>query len=239
MRLASVIGRNFLYRVLQAIAEAGQRLDDDLAELQASELIHEKQHLPELEYMFKHALAQEATYESILLARRRELHVRVAQAIEALFAGRLEAFYGLLAYHYAQAEAWDKAQAYLLKAADQAGQMAADAEALNLYEQAIAAYGRAFGDQWDPAQRASLERKMGEAFRRRGDYQQAVEHFRHALGYLGYRLPMSRTEVRVALVRELIVQVGHRIWPKKFVRPAVSPMPLLLRMKAGFIFAWH
>jgi len=111
--------------------------------------------------MFKHALAQEATYESILLSKRRELHARVAGAIESLFTERVEAFCGLLAYHYAQAEAWDKAQDYLLKAADQAGQMAADAEALNLYQQAMAAYARAFGDKWNLAQQASLERKDG------------------------------------------------------------------------------
>ncbi|HEY2981296.1 MAG TPA: adenylate/guanylate cyclase domain-containing protein, partial [Anaerolineales bacterium] len=63
LRMAAVIGRSFLYRVLKTISETGQRLDDDLAELQQSELIREKQNLPELEYMFKHALAQEATYE--------------------------------------------------------------------------------------------------------------------------------------------------------------------------------
>ena len=224
LRVASVIGRSFLYRVLKAITEAGQHLNDDLTELQATELIREKQHLPELEFMFKHALAQEATYESILLQKRRELHARVALAIEALFAERLEEFYGLLAYHYARAEVWDKAQEYLLKAADQAGQMAADAEALNLYEQAMAAYARAFGDQWDPAQRASLERKISEAIERRGDYQQAVEHFRQALGYLGYRLPMSRGEVRTALAREILVQAAHRLWPNRFVKPA-APLP--------------
>ena len=219
LRMASVIGRSFLYRVLKAIAEAGQRLDDDLSDLQASELIQEKQRLPELEYLFKHALAQEATYESILLQRRRELHTRVAQAIESLFAERLEKFYGLLAYHYARAEVWDRAQEYLLKAADHAGQMAADAEALNLYEQAMAAYGRAFGDKWDLGQRVSLERKMGEALYRRGEYREAVEHFRRGLAYLGYRLPTTRQEVRNALVREFLVQLGHRWLPRLFLKP--------------------
>jgi class 3 adenylate cyclase/tetratricopeptide (TPR) repeat protein len=219
LRVASVIGRSFLYRVLKAIAEAGQRLDDDLTELQTTELIREKQHLPELEYIFKHALAQEATYESILLQKRRELHARVAQAIESLFAERLEEFYGLLAYHYARAEAWEKAQDYLLKAGDQAGRMAADAEALNLYQQAMTAYARAFGDKWDPVQRASLERKMGEAFFRRGEYPQAIEHFRRAVGSLGFRLPMSRWEVRRALLRELVVQLSHRLLPGLFLKP--------------------
>src|SRR5262249_7376976 len=102
LQLASVIWRSFLYRVLRAIAEAGQRLDEHVAELQRIELIREKQRTPELEYMFTHALAQEATYESILLQRRRELHARVGQTIESLFADRLEEFYGLLAYHYAR-----------------------------------------------------------------------------------------------------------------------------------------
>lgn len=211
LRVASVIGRSFLYRVLKAITEAGQRLDDDLTELQATELIREKQHLPELEYVFKHALAQEATYESILLQKRRELHAHVAEAIEQLFAERLEEFYGLLAYHFAKAEVWEKAQEYLLKAADLAGQMAGDAEALNLYEQAMVAYGRAFGDRWDPVQRASLERKMGEALSHRGEYSLALEHFGRGLGYLGYHLPLSRWQVRRALLRELILQVAHRL----------------------------
>lgn len=214
LRVASVVGRSFLYRVLKAISEAGQTLDHCLTELQQTELIHEKQVLPELEYIFKHALAQEATYESILLKKRRELHARVAQTIESLFTERLEEFYGLLAMHYSKAEVWDKAQEYLLKAGDQAGRMAADAEALSLYEQSIAAYARAFGDQWDPLQRAALERKMGEALLRRGEYALANERFEHALRYLDYRLPRSRGEVRRALLRELMVQIHHRLQRK-------------------------
>jgi class 3 adenylate cyclase/tetratricopeptide (TPR) repeat protein len=224
LRMASVIGRSFLYRVLKAIAEAGQRLDDDLTELQQSELIREKQHLPELEYMFKHALAQEATYESILLQKRRELHARVAQAIESLFAERLEEFYGLLAYHYARAEVWDKAQDYLLKAADQAGQLAGDVEAMNLYEQALNAYARAFGDKWDPVQRAAVERKVGEALFRRGENTQALEHFYQALEYLGKPLPRSRGRVRQAIIQELIQQTGNRLLPRLFLTTATAPI---------------
>ena len=51
-----------------------------------------------MEYSFKHALAQEATYESILLQKRRELHALAGQAIETLFQDHLEQFYGLLAH---------------------------------------------------------------------------------------------------------------------------------------------
>jgi tetratricopeptide (TPR) repeat protein len=223
LRVASVIGRSFLYRVLKAIAEVGQRLEDDLTELQQSELIREKQDLPELEYIFKHALAQEATYESILLQKRHELHTRVAQAIESLFAERLEEFYGLLAYHYARAEAWEKAQEYLLKAGDQAGRMAADAEALNLYEQAMTAYARAFGDQWDSVQRAALERKMGEALVRRGDHTQARDYLRRGLTYLGRPLPTSRWSERQTILSEVAGQIVLRLLPSLFLKPVTGP----------------
>lgn len=63
---------------------------DNHAALQARELVLEKARDPELEYIFKHALVQEATYDSILLRRRRDLHARVGAAVETLFADRCE-----------------------------------------------------------------------------------------------------------------------------------------------------
>jgi tetratricopeptide (TPR) repeat protein len=213
LKMAAVIGRSFLYRVLRAIAEADRALDQRLVELQQVELIREKRRVPEMEYIFKHALAQEAVYESILLGRRRSLHAQVGACIETLFADRLEEFYGLLAYHYARAEAWEKAQEYLFKVGDQAGQVAADAEALAHYRRALTAYTRAFGDRWDPFQRAVLERKMGEALFRQGNHQQAIEYLQRALAYLGSPFPTSRWGVRLAVAREFVQQIGHRLLP--------------------------
>jgi class 3 adenylate cyclase/tetratricopeptide (TPR) repeat protein len=218
LRTASVIGRSFLYRILRAIEQVVHELDRHLDNLQAMELIREKQRIPELEYIFKHALVQESTYESILLQKRRELHAQVAKAIETLFPDRLEEFYSVLAYHYAQAEAWENAQDYLFKAGDQAGRIAADNEALVHYQQAMAAYARAFGDKWDLIQRASLERKIGEAFYRRGEHQQAMEYLQRALTYLGKSLPTSRWGVRLAILREIFIQIGHRLLPWLFVK---------------------
>jgi tetratricopeptide (TPR) repeat protein len=224
LRLASVIGRTFLYRVLGAIAEADRQLDHHLHELQRVELIREKSRVPELEYIFKHALIQEATYESILLKRRRELHAQVGQCLEALFADRLEMLYGLLAYHYARAENWEKAQEYLFKAGDQAGRLAADAEALAHYQQAMTAYGHAFGDQWEPLQRAQLERKMGEALFGRGEHQEALVCLKQALARCGKPLPGSVWGVRAATTREITLQLVHRLFPRWFVRPAGGPI---------------
>jgi len=226
LRTAAVIGRSFLYRVLCAVREVDGKLDGQLEELQLLELIREKQRNPELEYMFRHALAQEATYESIMLEKRRELHRRIGAAIESLFADRLEEFYSLLAYHYAKAEAWEKAQEHLFKAGDQALGVAADAEALAHYRRALAAYEQAFGDRWEPLQRASLERKMGEAFFRRGEHEEATKYLGRAFDYLGKPLPRSRLKLRTALFSEIVRQVAHRFLPAVFLKPVsetVSP----------------
>ena len=219
LRLAAVIGRSFFYRLLAAISEAERELDESLAGLQARELVLERARDPELEYVFKHALVQEATYESILKQRRRELHGKVARSIELLFADRLEDFSGLLAYHYTQAEDWEKAQEYLFKAGDQAASIAADAEALEHYERAMAAYSQAFGDSWEPTQRANLERKIGEAFYRRGEHERAREHLIRALATLGRPFPDTPGAMRRAVVGQLMRQVLHRLFPWFQPRP--------------------
>ena len=120
----------------------------------------------------------------------------MAAAIEALFADRLEEFSGLLAYHYSKAEDWEKAQEYLFKAGDQAGSIAADAEALEHYERAMEAYARAFGDTWDPLERATLERKMGEALYRRGEQARAREYLHPGARHAGQ--PLARLARRHA-----------------------------------------
>jgi class 3 adenylate cyclase/tetratricopeptide (TPR) repeat protein len=225
LKTAAVIGRSFLYRILKTIAEEVRELDRDLDQLQTVELIRVKQKVPELEYIFKHALVQEATYGSILLQRRRELHSKVGQAIEVLFPDRLEEFYSLLAYHYARAENWEKAQEYLFKAGDQAGKIAADTEALVHYQEAIETYTRVFGDKWNPIQRGILERKMGEAFYRRGETQKAMEYLQHALVYLGRpKLPESRLRVRLSILREIAVQIAHHIFSRWLIKKTYGPV---------------
>jgi class 3 adenylate cyclase/tetratricopeptide (TPR) repeat protein len=222
LRLASVIGRSFLYRLLAGIAEAEQELDASLAGLQSRDLVLERAREPELEYIFKHALVQQATYESIVKRRRRELHSRVAASIESAFADRLDDFYGLLAYHYTKAEDWTKAQEYLFKAGDQAGTIAADAEALEHYEQAMEVYTRAFGDKWDPLQRAAVERKMGEALFRRGEHERARSHLHSSLATLGHPFPTRTGPVRRAIVVQFLRQLWHVLF-RRASRRSLSP----------------
>lgn len=211
LKLASVIGRSFIDRVLATISEERGQLHQCLAELQQAELIREKQRLPELEYIFKHALVQEAAYGSILADSRRGIHRRVAQAIETLFADRLDEFASLLAHHYTCAEDWDKAQEFLFKAGDQAGRMAADTEALEHLRHAEAAYLRAHGDKLQPLQRAALARKVGAALFGAGHYEAAHAQMRQALAHLGVHYPTTRIGVLRVVLRYLAVHVRRNV----------------------------
>jgi class 3 adenylate cyclase/tetratricopeptide (TPR) repeat protein len=196
LKLASVIGRSFFLRILKAIAEAADDVEGGLGRLEAAELVRLRQQLPELEYIFKHALVQEATYGSILAERRRIIHRAVGRAIESLFPDRLDEFASLLAHHYALAEDWEKAQSWLFEAGDQAGRMAADAEALEHYRQAEAAFMKVAGRELTPLQRAALDRKLGQAYFGLGNYEQCIALCVSALSHLGVHYPQTRWGVR-------------------------------------------
>jgi class 3 adenylate cyclase/tetratricopeptide (TPR) repeat protein len=136
LQLASVVGRTFYYRVLQAISETADELDSRLSDLQRSELIREAARDPELEYAFRHALTQEAAYSSILRKERRLYHLRVGEALERLFPDRQSDLAPLLAHHFFEA-ADERALKYSALAGDQAFRMYAIESAIQHYRRAL------------------------------------------------------------------------------------------------------
>jgi tetratricopeptide (TPR) repeat protein len=142
IQTAAVIGREFAARLLRRIADIQEQLDDCLSELKNLEFIYEKSVFPDLEYIFKHVLTQEAAYNSLLSNRRTRLHTAIGLAIEELHQERLAERYEELAHHFTRGEAWDKAFLYLLKSGDKARQAYANQEAIAFYTQAIEVSGR-------------------------------------------------------------------------------------------------
>ncbi len=134
---AAVIGRVFLYRILKHMAQGEGELDLQMTLIEDAELVRERSRLPEIEYMFNHALTQEVAYKTLLLPARKDLHQRVGQAMESVFAERLEEFTGLLAYHYFFGEAWQKALEFSARAADYASALYAYAESREHYRRAL------------------------------------------------------------------------------------------------------
>jgi class 3 adenylate cyclase/tetratricopeptide (TPR) repeat protein len=137
VQLASVIGRQFLKRLLGRIAGLTHELDGLLGELKTLEIVYELGLLPEPAYIFKHAVIQDVAYQSLLLQRRRDLHRAVGQAIEELYADRLADHHEELAHHFAQGEAWGKAFEYLVLSGDKARDTYANEAALTHYTRAI------------------------------------------------------------------------------------------------------
>jgi len=129
MQVASVIGRDFAYRILRSITGMHEELKSYLLNLQGLEFIYEKRLFPELEYIFKHALIQEVTYFSLLTARRKELHRKVGEAMEEQFAERLNEYSNIVGDHFLRGEAWERAYVYLNRAGEAAIRLYAHAEA--------------------------------------------------------------------------------------------------------------
>lgn len=189
LKVAAVIGRSFFYRILSVVASPVANLDERLAYLKEAQLIRERERMEELEYLFNHALAQEATYASILPEKCKALHLKVAYTIEKVFAEKLHAFYGMLAYHYSRAEHLEKAEEALIKAGAEALKSSASSEALHYYMEALRLYRQKSADTADPAKVALLEKNIALALYDRGQYEEAIEYFDKSLEYYWGKAP--------------------------------------------------
>jgi len=137
MQVASVIGREFAFRILQTISGLREEIKSNLLNLQGLEFIYEKRLFPELEYIFKHAFTQEVAYNSLLLARRKEIHEKIGDAIQELYPHRLEEFYEVLAYHYSKSDNLEKACQHLKLSGKKATINFSNWEAFRYYKEAI------------------------------------------------------------------------------------------------------
>jgi class 3 adenylate cyclase/tetratricopeptide (TPR) repeat protein len=134
----AVLGREFPLDVMQQMAPApAEHLERLLSRLQVSEFIYEQPALPKVEYIFKHALTQEVAYNSLLAERRKLLHERAGEAIEALFARRLEDHLVALAHHYERSANGRKAVEYLGRAGNKMALQGAHSEAVSYLSRAV------------------------------------------------------------------------------------------------------
>ena len=140
LQTAAVIGHEVPLALLQAIADLTEEpLHRRLAQLQEAEFLYETHLFPEREYTFKHALTHEVAYNTLLQERRRALHARIVEAVEALARERVTEQVERLAYHALRGEVWDKALVYSRQAGEKALARSAHREAVGYFEQALSA----------------------------------------------------------------------------------------------------
>lgn len=188
VQVASVIGRRFQRPVVEGVYAHPAPLDDSLNQLIAVELILADQFDRVLAYLFRHALLRDVAYERILYARRRVLHARVARQIEAIGPEQVEEQLALLAWHYLQAEEWEPALSYHLRAAEQARRRFANRAALELYRTALAIAPHLAATSAPTAlvdQVAAIHEAIGDLHLLLGEYDLAEAQLREALALAG------------------------------------------------------
>ena len=181
LQTASVIGKDVPVVLLHAVAELTEdAVQRGLARLQAAEFLYETRLFPDPEYTFKHALTHEVAYGSLIQVRRRALHARIVEAMEALYRDRLAEQIERLGHHAFRGEMWDKAATYFRQAGAKAAARSANREAVAGFEQALAAL------QHLPERRETLEQGIDVRVDLRnsllpfGEHELALGHLREA-----------------------------------------------------------
>jgi predicted ATPase len=131
-QLGAVLGRTFAYEVLQAVTPLDEApLQQALARLVDAELLYQRGAPPQATYLFKHALIQEAAYQSLLKSTRQQFHQRTAQVLETRFPASVETQPELVAQHYSAAGRHEQAIPYWQRAGQQASDRSAHLEAIS------------------------------------------------------------------------------------------------------------
>jgi predicted ATPase len=206
LQTAAVIGLEVPVPLLQAIAELpAAATHDGLRYLQAAEFLYETRLFPEQAYTFKHALTHGVAYGSLPQERRRVLHARIVEVVEALSPDRLEEQVERLAHHALQGELWEKALYYYRQAGDKAMARSAFREAVACFEQALTALRHL------PEQRHTQEQAI--------DLCDDLSHALQALGEFGRRLASLREAETLAealgdqrRLGQICNDMAHALW---------------------------
>jgi class 3 adenylate cyclase len=137
-QLGATLGREFPYELLQAVAPwNAPTLQQALARLVEAEILHRRGDLSQARYFFKHALIQDAAYQSLLKSKRQQYHQQIVQVLEGRFAEVKETQPELLAHHYTEAGLGAQAIPYWQQAGQRAVQRSAHREAINHFTKGL------------------------------------------------------------------------------------------------------
>jgi DNA-binding CsgD family transcriptional regulator len=174
LTLAAVAGRRFDFALLQELTEiAAEELVPLVQKLIAAQLLIEES---ADEFAFRHALTQQAVYAALLRRERKALHQRIAETLERVYAGALEAHAADLAHHSYAAEMWAEALTYSRRAGEQAQALFAPYEAIEQFTRALeAARHMALPPPTE------IVRGRGQAYEMTGNFERALSDYEAAL----------------------------------------------------------
>ncbi|HEV2659863.1 MAG TPA: tetratricopeptide repeat protein, partial [Ktedonobacteraceae bacterium] len=173
--LAAVAGRRFDFAVLQQVTHHDeQQLLALMKELMGAQLVVEAS---AEQFAFRHALTRQAIYAQLLVRERKALHRTIAETMESLYAGALEAHLTDLAYHFSEAGVFEKALSYAQQAGEKAQRLYAPRAAIEQYTRAIDA-----ASELQLAPLPALYHARGQAYETLGEFEKARHDYEQALG---------------------------------------------------------
>ncbi len=137
IQIASVMGENFQFRILQAITGERDDLASYLDDLVRLEFIVQKETTSELVYTFKHILIQEAVYSSLLRKKRIALHAQIGLVMKAIYSDNLDQIHEFLAHHFLLGEDYPNAYEYLKRSSQKAESNFSHVEAFDFLQKAL------------------------------------------------------------------------------------------------------
>lgn len=162
LQTGSVAGREFSHQLIEKATDFSKdRLLGHLSVLKDSELLYERGIYPQSDYIFKHALTQEVTYNSILIKKRTELHNKIGLVLESTHKDRVTDLCEVLAYHFEHGQDWQRAYRYSQDAGLKAYSHSAYEQSLRYFEDALSALTKL------PREKARIEREIDLRFHMR------------------------------------------------------------------------
>ena len=182
---AAVIGRAFTWSVLAQVS----RFDEEMLVHGLDELWHKRivREQEEDAYDFSHDKLRAVAYGGLSTVRRRMLHRRVAETLEAMYADALDPVSGHIAAHLEQADRIEQAIAYYRRAAEAARKLSANAEALALYKRALLLLETAYhtaSQEWRREMLTQLHECVGDVLTLTGQHTEARNAYQSSLALL-------------------------------------------------------
>ena len=195
-----------------------------LATLEELEYINLLTKEPELEYIFKHPMVQEVSYNSLPKKNRRQLHGQVAALIQEILADRLEEFTDLIAHHYTNSDQKDKAVEWLEKAGIHAKDRDANDEAIKYFEKLIS-FIENLSDISDRHKWIQLKayETLGDITAIRGAYDRSIEAYRVMVEISDDIIVHARAQRKIARV----------YWHQSIFQDALDTLDKALKILTG------
>jgi predicted ATPase/class 3 adenylate cyclase len=230
---ASVVGEVFWRRIVTELMN--QAVGDHLADLEKRDLIRRRLESifeDDLEYIFKHVLLHETVYKSLLHRERRELHLKTAKWIESNYSDRIQAYQSLVANHFENGGAPEKAARYYFEAGKHAASLYANEDAKRFFAKAV-----------ENTEEGELTRKSylgwGDVCLETGKPHESIDLFTAALGYCRTALERAQIMERVGSAHEHLSEYPRSL---EYFDDALELLkgepPSLLQAKVLYGIAW-